>query len=217
MSYTHLKWRPLRDSHLKEVFEHTDMYLFDAYGMLRGLPPAGGDGGGGNFSIALVLLCIIDGLAAEVWPGRDRETDQEKRFKRLIRCRFPWGPEGKCKWVDKGNAADQLYNEFRNPLVHDLAQDKAASSRPAGYVEPIIGKWGSIPNDMQDIAKIDALPRWDNAWPILSQTNDDRGNPRFKLAVAGLYWAVKQLAKDMVAGAQSSQSAEKPNLSTSLQ
>ena len=121
MSYTQLDYQTLQDPRLKEAFHHADMYLFDAYGMFRGLPPAGGDGGGGNFSIALVLLCVIDGLAAEVWPGRDQEKEQEKRFKHLIRCRLPWGPEGKGKWVDKGNAADQLYTEYRNPLVHELA------------------------------------------------------------------------------------------------
>lgn len=199
MTYTHLDYQALHDPHLKEVFRHADMYLFDAYGMFRALPPASGDGGGGNFSIALVLLCVIDGLAREVWPGPDQ--NQQKRFKRLIRCKLQWGPEGKGQWVDKGTAAAQLYAEFRNPLVHELAGDKAARSRPAGYVEPIIGKWGRIPVNMQDIAKIDALPQWDDAWPILSESEDGEGKPRFKLAAAGLYWAVKQLAKDMIVAA----------------
>lgn len=203
MSYTHLDYQILQDPRFKAVFHHVDMYLFDAYGMFRSLPPAGGDGGGGNFIIALALLCIIDGLAAEVWPGRDGEKDPKKRFKRLIRCRLPWGPEGAGKWVDKGNAAAQLYNEFRNPLVHELAQDKVATSRPDGYVEPIIGKWGAIPGDIQDIAKVDALPKWDDAWPILSESTDNQGKPRYKLAAAGLYWAVKQLANDMIVEVQS--------------
>lgn len=105
MSYTHLDYVSLQDP-LKSVFHHADMYLFDTYGMFRTLPPAGGDGGSGLFSIALVLACVIDGLAAEVWPGGD---NQEQRFKKLIRCKLPWGAEGKGKWLDKGNAADQLY------------------------------------------------------------------------------------------------------------
>jgi hypothetical protein len=135
----------------ESVFQHTDMYLFDTYGMLRTLPPSDKDGGGGNFSATLVLLCLIDGLAKWIWPT----ADPEQRFKGLIRCGLPWGPEGKGKWVDKGNAADQLYTEFRNPLVHELAKEKDTkpkpSSRPAGYVEPVIAKWGSIPDELHDI------------------------------------------------------------------
>lgn len=201
MSYTHLNWKTLPDSHLKKLFHDADMYLFDVYGMFRTLPPPDGDGGGGNFSIALVLLCIVDGLAAEVWPRRTNVPNQEKRFKRLIRDRLPWGPEGKGKWVNKGTAADQLYNEFRNPLVHELAKDKAARSRPKGYVEPVVGKWGPVPKRLQDIAKIDALPKWDDGWPLLQESTDVQGRPRYKLSAPGLYWAVKQLAKDMVAAA----------------
>lgn len=202
MSYAHLNYQDIQDKHLSEVFHHADMYLFDVYGMFRGLPPAGGDGGGGNFSITLVLLCVIDGLASEVWPGRTQENDQEKRFKRLIRCKLPWGPEGKGKWVEKGNAADQLYTELRNTLVHELAGNKAATSRPQGYEEPIIGKWGGIPESMRDIATIDALQEWDDAWPVLCESQDAQGRSCYKLVAAGLYWAVKQMATKMVAEAR---------------
>lgn len=129
MPYSHLKWDTIQEPIRQRVFQHTDMYLFDIYGMLRTLPPSDKDGGGGNFSATLVLLCVIDGLAEWRWPT----VRQEQRFKRLIRCRLPWGPEGKGKWVDKGNAADQLYTEFRNPLVPELAKEKGARarSRPA--------------------------------------------------------------------------------------
>ncbi len=220
MPYTHLSYENFQDRRLRKAFKHADMFLHDTYGMFKTLPPKDGDGGGGNFSIVLVLLCIIDGLATEVWPGRagqprqpgwrlcakrrDRvpKDDQEKRFKHLIREKLWWGPEGKGRWLDRGNAADQLYTEFRNPLVHELAKDKAARSRPTGFEEPMIGKWGAIPESMQDIAVIDALPKWDDAWPVMFETEDDQGRRRYKLAAAGLYWAVKQLAKDMAVMAQ---------------
>ncbi|MEN8130520.1 MAG: hypothetical protein ABFS45_10080 [Pseudomonadota bacterium] len=162
--------------------------------MLRTLPPSDKDGGGGNFSATLVLLCVIDGLAQWRWSTEG----QEQRFKRLIRCRLPWGPEGKGKWVDKGNAADQLYTEFRNPLVHELAKDTKASSRPAGYTEPVIGRWGSIPDELHNIEKIDVLDEWNKNWPILTESADVQGNPRYKLTVPALYWAVKRMANDML-------------------
>ena len=53
--------------------------------------------------------------------------------------------------MDKGNAADQLYTEFRNPLVHGPANDTKGQ---------LIGKWGSIPDELHDIEKIDALLFW---------------------------------------------------------
>ena len=43
--------------------------------------------------------------------------------------------------MDKGNAADQLYTEFRNPLVHGPANDTKGQ---------LIGKWGSIPDELHD-------------------------------------------------------------------
>jgi len=202
LPYKHLNWTSFEDAKLKEVFEHTEMYLFDVYGMLRTLPPSDRDGGGGNFAASLVLLCIIDGLATWVWPKQSEQDDQEQRFKQLIRQKLPWGPEGKGKWVHKGSAAAQLYTEFRNPLVHELAQDKQARSRPDGYGEPVIGTWGDLPTDMQDIEKIDALLEWDNAWPIMRTATDAQGEPRYKLVVSGLYWAVKQMANEMISEAQ---------------
>ncbi|MGB8275454.1 MAG: hypothetical protein WCF16_09340 [Alphaproteobacteria bacterium] len=200
-----MEYDTIQDPKLKKLFHHADMLLFDVYGMFRSLPPAGGDGGGGNFSIVLVLLCIVDGLATEAWPGRSLATEQGRRFKRLIRAKLPWGPEGKGKWVQKGIAADQLYNEFRNPLVHELGADKVAKSRPRAYVEPIIGKWGSVPDDMKDISLIDALPKWKDGWPLFSEITDKHGERRFKLSAAGLYWAVKRLAIEMAADASRSQ------------
>jgi hypothetical protein len=200
MSYVHLDYQALQDPRLRGVFHHADMYLFDVYGMFRRLPPEDRGGGGANFSIVLVLLCIVDGLATEVWPGRDQEKEQQKRFKRLIRDSLPWGPEGKGKWLDKGNAADQLYAEFRNPLVHHLARDRLVGSPALGHGERVVGRWGSVPANMRDIAKIEALPSWDDAWPILREREDEKGLLQYKLTAAGLYWAVKQLAKDMAAG-----------------
>lgn len=200
MPYAHLDWRRADGEHHQQVFHHADMYLHDAYGMFRGLPPAGNDGGAGQFSIVLVLLCVLDGLATWIWPTSAAVDDHQQRFKQLVRNRLHWGPEGKRRWLDKGNAADQLYTEFRNPLVHELAHDKASRSRPAGYLEPIVGKWGRIPERLHDIAAIDALESWNDNWPILCSDDNRTDGPRNKLCAAALYWAVKRLAQDLVAG-----------------
>jgi len=198
VSYQHLPYSSLNNESKRQIFEHTDMLLHDVYGILRMLPPEDEDGGGGNFSVALILLCILDGLATSVWPTRDVERSPKKRFKRLIRERLPWGPEGKGKWVDIGTAAAQLYAELRNPLVHQLALDTGPKtrSRPASYEEPGIGPWGKIPESLQDITVIDSMSKWDDAWPVFYE-QPDRG-PRYKLATAPLYWATKRTALDMI-------------------
>lgn len=200
MPYSHLDYRSIADPIARKVFEHANHYLHDVYGMFRLLPPKDGDGGGGNFTITLALLCVIDGLAREIWPGQLAIQDSEKRFKTLISCRLPWGrPEGKGKWLQKATAADQLYCEFRNPLVHELASDKPAASRYAGYVEPIIGKWGDLPSELQLITEVDRLTQWNDAWPVLSEGKlDENGKPRLKLITAGLYWAVKRLTGELL-------------------
>ena len=35
MPYRHLKWDTIQDPTRRTVFQHTDMYLFDTYGMLQ--------------------------------------------------------------------------------------------------------------------------------------------------------------------------------------
>jgi hypothetical protein len=50
----------------------------------------------------------------------------------------------------------------------------------------------------QDIEKIDALDEWNKNWPILTESADGQGNPRYKLTVTALYWAVKRMANDML-------------------
>jgi len=199
MPYSPLKYEMISDRNTKKIFLHANSFLFDTFNMFDKLPNKGG--GGGNFSIVLVLLCIIDGFATEIWPRRELVSDQEQRFKQLIRDRLPWGPEGKEKWLNKGIAADQLYTEFRNPLTHELGKDKPATSRFSGFGEPLIGKWDQIPPDMQDISKIDALPIWNEEWPILRESKDSNGSPCLKLNAAAFYWAVKVLAKAMAAEA----------------
>jgi hypothetical protein len=195
--YKPLEFNTVPDPRLQRVFERADTYLHDVYGMFRWLAPKNPDpGGGGNFSIVLVLLCVVDGLAGDVLPGRG-EPAQNRRFKQLLRYKFHWGPVAKG-WIDPVQGADQLYYEFRNPLVHELAADKVHSSRPAGFVEPVIGKWG-VPKDWQDITKIEALASWDDDWPIIGTSQDDQGRPRIKVGAAGLYWAVKRLANNLIA------------------
>ena len=102
-------------------------------------------------------------------------------------------------WIDKADAANQLYLEVRNPLVHELARDKVSSARKSGHNEPIIGKWGEIDKAYRNIESIDAMTVWNNKWPTMyvKKASGD-GKPCMKLNAAALYWSVKRMLDDLV-------------------
>jgi hypothetical protein len=154
-------------------------------------------GGGCNFSIVLTLLCVIDGIARDVYPTQDVVEDHERRFKKLLRDKLYWGSNQKG-WMDIGEAAKLLYVEFRNPLVHELGKDKRSKARRAQFEEPIVGKWGSLPSDKQNIDRIDRLTKWDASWPTMTIQRTATGS-RVKLTAAALYWSVKRMIQDFAA------------------
>jgi hypothetical protein len=91
-----------------------------------------------------------------------------------------------------------MYLELRNPLIHGLAEDTVSRARPGGFKEPMIGKWGRIP-EPHDISRIDALSTWDDNWPTMEPQGDRPDGPRMKLCLAGLYWGVKRITLDLLA------------------
>ena len=90
-----------------------------------------------------------------------------------------------------------LYLKFRNPLVHELGQDKVSKMRKDGFDEPVIGKWGRIRVRDHSIDRIDRLKRWNDNWPTIYEVLHGRGK-RMKLCSAALYWSVKQMVNDLV-------------------
>src|SRR5215211_4614364 len=91
VTYNHVADPFLRD----EVFRRADWLLQDVYGMfaLPSLPNAGG----GNWAIALVLLCVVDGISCHVYPTNAVTPRQKQRFKRLINEKLHWGPKTKSQ------------------------------------------------------------------------------------------------------------------------
>jgi len=193
MPYTPVTYSHITDVFLKdEVFRRADMFLHDVYCMFT--LPRGSDGdAGGNWTIALTLLCVVDGISCHVYPT-SLVSKQEQRFKRLIREKLYW-PEG---WWDKGKSAAVLYTKFRNPLAHGLAVDRLGSAYPPDFLEPAVGKWGDVPVPDQDIKAIDARQMWNDDWPTLS-VQDYNGGKRLKLTCAALYWTVKNMVNTLAA------------------
>lgn len=209
MPYTPLQYNHITDPFLKdEIFRRADWLLRDVYGMFALPPPSLPDAGGGNWAIALVLLCLIDGISKHVFPTEVLKKGQEKRFKYLIRTKLYWGPANK-DWYDRDKAAAVMYAELRNPLVHELAVDKPAKARPSAYGESAVGKWGFV--TLQDIAAIDAMPAWNDDWPTLGVENH-QGGKRLKLSCAALYWTTKNMINELAADAAVIQAASSHHL-----
>jgi hypothetical protein len=83
MVYNPVQWQNVTDERLREVFEHANMYLADVYTMLDAVPAPNSNGGRCNFSAALALCAVFDGIAVEVYPTTGAEPDTESRFKKL--------------------------------------------------------------------------------------------------------------------------------------
>jgi hypothetical protein len=173
--------------------------------MLGARPAKDSSGGECNFSIGLVLACVIDGLATEVWPVEPND-DQWKRMKELLLERLQWG-EKADGWITKVEAARVLYHEVRNPLVHNLGANTRWKGRRPGFSDAaiILGLLdGSRPSP-------DALERLE-AWPpkspvIWAKAKSDPGPRRFVVSAPALFWHVKRLVRDLATDANAIQQA----------
>lgn len=198
MPYRHIEIPPGLPAAVDEAARNADMYLHDVYGMFQ-LPVDGVvEGGGCNFSIALILLCVIDGISCHIYP-QGAPGDEGQRFKRLVREKLYWPTNKRLRWIDKGEAGKLLWAELRNPLAHSLAADEPSRARRAGHDEPNIGKWGEIPPERRDIDEIDGLTAWNDDWPTMYEMKNVEGNPCIKLCDAALYWSVKRMLRELIA------------------
>ncbi|NWH08004.1 MAG: hypothetical protein HXY22_05040 [Alphaproteobacteria bacterium] len=174
------------DPENEEFFRKLDSLFHDVYGMFSSLPPAGGDGGGGNFSIALVLICILDAIGKKKHEGSQRVI-----FNRVVQ-EMTWpcidGHIGRCEF------ADIVYVEIRNILVHAAGVDDSRSwARPQNYKEPNLDKWNTIKPEFRHIEYIDTMQCWPKEWAIVENDKDGR---KYIFNLAGLYYLTKELAKN---------------------
>jgi hypothetical protein len=196
MPYSRIDVGHVTDPIRRKVLHHADLLLGDLYSIFLFDPPEDSNGGRGNFTIALVLSCIIDGLATEVVAATRVIEKQEPRFKHLVREILPWQSQRR-PWVESGTAACVIYLEIRNALTHELGKDKITSARPAGWDEPAVHKWG--PNRKLTVDELDSRPDWPKEWPILWVGENATGAPRYEMSSAAMYWAVKKLVRDEAA------------------
>jgi len=177
---------------VSRIYRKADDYFADVHCMLK-LPHKDIGNAGCNFSSLLVLCSVIDGVSNLIYPTKRIQPDKGdgKRFKKLLRDYFMrhWQ---KSYNTDVGKFAKKLYVEFRNPLVHQLAHS-GLNQRAMDNSEPIVGKWGNIPEDKRDLDNLENLTvaEWPKDW--FAFQDSDRNSGPDKVCLVALYWWTKQM------------------------
>jgi hypothetical protein len=184
----------ISDPGMRRVLQHANNFLADAYTMLGTVPAEGSGGGRCNFSIALVLACVIDGLATEIYPIVP-SNDQYERIRALL-GQIPWGTKAQG-WITQLEAAKVLYTDVRNPLVHNLGADTRPRVRREGFSDP------AILNRMKDGTvvlpdQLEAMSSWNMKWPVVwALPPSHPGKRRMAVSNQALYWHVKWLTSQL--------------------
>lgn len=190
MGYSHISRSHIPDRELRRALAHASALLADVYTMLGAEPIAGTNGGRCNFSIGLVLACILDGLATEVWPIEPVD-DQYKRMEALV-LRLTLGRKADG-WLTPIGTAKVLYHEVRNPLVHQLGADTRWRGRRRGFLDAAIvlhlrDRSTPTPDELETMAE------WNPKWPVVwAKEASEPGPRRFVVSAPALFWHVKRL------------------------
>jgi hypothetical protein len=205
MPYQHIAITRSVGKRERKILDHADAMLSDVYSMLEMHPLPPGKVGGCNFSALLVLVCLLDALAAHIYhPTRSfrqwkRRGVQFKRMQKMTLDLMPWHES----WSpDKATFVQHLYYEFRNPLAHEAGRDpkKRIKARPRGWQESMVAMWGEV--KPVDISQVDTWTNWPEEWPIFEAysgvVRSKTGKPfRYRLTVVALYWAVKDIVRQL--------------------
>lgn len=174
-----------------------DMQSHDVHCMLRLPMPEAGLEAGCNLSAASVLLALIAGLSTVIYAG---EGGAGERFRTMLDRYYPWtySPSGE---LTPAQTAKELYDLFRNPLVHALGLDtkdrgrgKGArvvrQKRSAGFNIRIGRNGGLTEEEVEELERSDARPPF-AAWTMLFEPNGRT------LWVEGLYWGTRRLVRSL--------------------
>jgi hypothetical protein len=197
MAYTHIPTGHIRDPELRRAFNHASAMLADCYTMLGVRPAPGSNGGRCNFAIALVLACIVDGLAMEAYPctPSGRRGDQFLRIAKLLE-RMPWGDKRRG-WITRREAAQVFYDELRNPLVHYLGGDTHPKRRRPGFSDAA-GILELHDNSTISPDRLEQLETWPPDSPVMwVKPRSAPGKRRIVVSMPALYWHVKALARSL--------------------
>lgn len=200
MAYAPIATEHIRDPEMRRAMRHASDLLADVYTMLNIGPTADTHGGKCNFSIGLVLACLIDGLATEIWPIAPAGGRHQLERMEILMARMPWGHK-RDGWITRLGAARVLYHEVRNPLVHNLGANTHWRGRPRGFQDAAIVLETRTRKRLR-ADEIDELKEWNPKWPVIwMKPHTDPGPRRYVVSAPALYWHTKWLTADLASDA----------------
>jgi hypothetical protein len=179
----------MSDDARRLVCDQLDMQLADVHAMLR-LPISGDSGlaAGCNFAAIQVLLSVASGVSVTLFKpsAQTSRCNRGKLFKVIFVQHYPWEQELAAPGRRWGHdAAKDLYDLFRNPLVHALGVVDAATNRRRWCLS--IDK---TPMKDNEIADLEMTPPSGDTWLEPTLVLRDR---TLTLCVRSLYGGVREM------------------------
>lgn len=159
-------------------------------------------GAGCNFAIAHVLLAVIGGISATLYQPKWKDN---KRFKGILRDYYPWNQEP--PGISSLDAATDIYEAFRNPLVHDLGLDVRNKRKGAKLILKRLGLGDEGLSESIIERELEGDSRKVMSATLTIKTTVS--GVRKELLVEALYWGVRQMIQNVSADNARMMAAEK--------
>jgi len=204
MAYQPLNLDQRSPQNVRDLIKHVDLSFSDVHSMLR-LPITNyGITAGCNFAITHVLMSIISGVSTTLYKQKGLVGD---RFKGVLKDYFPWSLEPKGI-LPANDAAEAIYNVFRNPLTHDLGLDVKQHSRGLMVKVERLKTSSNSGKDRGLTEKQIAVIERGKTRPKMSATVT--ATPQKKvLLVEGLYWGLRVMIEKLSADQKRMLAADK--------
>lgn len=193
MAYQPLELDPSTPQKVLGLIKHIETLSFsDVHSMLR-LPVTNyGITAGCNFAVTHVLMSVIGGVSTVLYKQSGKIGE---RFVGVLEDYYPWDlePEGILPAKD---AADAIYNVFRNPLTHDLGLYVQKKSKGIVVKVKRLKTQSNRGRDRGLTEKqIESLEA-SQARPKMSATVTATSQKKV-LLVEGLYWGIRRMIEGL--------------------
>jgi hypothetical protein len=195
MAYQPLVLNPSTPPQARTLIQHVEALSFnDIHSMLR-LPLADyGITAGCNFAITHVLMSVIGGVSTTLYK---QSGEVGTRFKGVLVDFFPWDLEPAGN-LGRNDAAEAIYDVFRNPLTHDLGLDVKQKSKG---IKVLVKRLKTRSHSGRDRGLtetyIEFLERAQTR-PKMSATVTATAQKKI-LIVEGLYWGIRRMIERLSA------------------
>lgn len=192
------------------------LFFHDVHTMLRLPLREQGLTAGCNFAITHMLLASVSGISTTLFnPTPDASGASGKLFMQCLTKFYPWDVEkGLPNKLD--DLADSLYNEFRNPLAHNLGilrhvrerikKSNSRKQRPSPSKKFEIERMNKEGLDETTIEKLESSDEWPFL-PTFKFTVEVRPDAEI-LKVERLYWGIRQMVRRLAKNQETMKEAE---------